>query len=67
MRLHALTRFAGPLSALGYAVAWILVWPTEQPFWVIPFGLRFGALLLSPTRHWLWILVAEVVHPRSLP
>jgi two-component system sensor histidine kinase UhpB len=61
MRVNALTRFAGPLFALLYAAAWILLWPTEQPYWVLPFGLRFGALLLMRTRNWFWILGAEIL------
>ncbi|TCV91169.1 two-component system sensor histidine kinase UhpB [Luteibacter rhizovicinus] len=60
MRPSVLHRYAGPLLGLGYFALWILLWPTEQPYWVLPFGLRFGALLLMRTRDWGWIIGAEI-------
>jgi hypothetical protein len=39
---------------------WLLLWPTVQPYWMLPYGLRFGALLLTPVRHWGWLLGAEL-------
>jgi len=47
------------LLGIGYFLLWLLLWPTEQPYWMLPYGLRFGALLLSPTRMWPWLLFAE--------
>jgi two-component system sensor histidine kinase UhpB len=51
---------SGPLLATGYLVFWLLLWPTVQPFWMLPYGLRFGALLLAPVRYWGWLLGAEL-------
>lgn len=42
---------SGPFLAVCYLAAWLLLWPTEQPYWMLPFGLRFGALLLTPMRN----------------
>ncbi|WP_266157122.1 MASE1 domain-containing sensor histidine kinase [Dyella silvatica] len=50
----------GPLYAIGYFVLWLLLWPTEQPYWMLPYGLRFGALLLAPFRYWPWLIGAEM-------
>jgi two-component system sensor histidine kinase UhpB len=49
----------GFLLAVGYFLLWLLLWPTEQPYWMLPYGLRFGALLLAPMRMWPWLLGAE--------
>jgi len=49
----------GFLVAVGYFLLWLLLWPTEQPYWMLPYGLRFGALLLAPMRMWPWLLGAE--------
>lgn len=51
--------FFGPLLGLGYFLLWLALWPTVQPFWMLPYGLRFGALLLAPMRYWGWLLGAE--------
>ena len=51
---------SGPFIGGCYLVAWLLLWPTEQPYWMLPFGLRFGALLLTPTRKWPWLLGMEL-------
>ncbi|WP_430389605.1 MASE1 domain-containing sensor histidine kinase [Dyella sp. 20L07] len=47
------------LFGLAYFLLWLLLWPTEQPYWMLPYGLRFGALLLAPWRMWPWLLGAE--------
>lgn len=47
------------LLGVGYFLLWLLLWPTEQPYWMLPYGLRFGALLLAPWRMWPWLLGAE--------
>jgi glucose-6-phosphate-specific signal transduction histidine kinase len=60
MRLNDLLRRPGPLLGVGYCLLWILLWPTEQPYWVLPFGFRFGAFLLTRTRYWPWIILGEV-------
>ena len=52
---------AGPLLGLGYGLFMLLLWPTEQPYWMLSFGLRFGALLLSPVRYWGWLLGGELL------
>jgi two-component system, NarL family, sensor histidine kinase FusK len=62
MRLKSLLPSAyGPLLGLAYAAAWALLWPAEQPEWMLSFGLRFGVLLLSPLRYWIWLLGGELV------
>lgn len=50
----------GPLIGIAYVSAWLLLRPTEQPYWMLPFGLRFGALLLTPMRYWGWLLGMEL-------
>jgi len=52
---------SGPLLGACYLLLWLLLQPTVQPFWMLPYGLRFGALLLTPVRHWGWLLGAELV------
>ena len=42
----------GPLLGAGYVLLWLLLWPAVQPYWMLPYGLRFGALLLTPVRYW---------------
>ncbi|WP_235577529.1 MASE1 domain-containing protein [Rhodanobacter sp. Root480] len=56
-----LTSCLGPMLGLAYFLAWMALWPTAQPFWMLPYGLRFGALLLAPMRYWGWLLGAECV------
>ena len=51
---------SGPLLGIGYLLLWLLLWPTVQPYWMLPYGLRFGALLLTPVRYWGWLLGAEL-------
>jgi glucose-6-phosphate-specific signal transduction histidine kinase len=61
MRLRSLhLPDSGPLLAGGYVALWLLLWTTVQPYWMLPYGLRFGALLLTPLRHWRWLLGAEL-------
>ena len=52
--------YLGPALGAGYLFLWLVLWPTVQPFWVLPYGLRFGALLLTPARYWPWLLGAEL-------
>jgi glucose-6-phosphate-specific signal transduction histidine kinase len=61
--MHLKSRFmpdSGPLLGGGYLVLWLGLGLTVQPYWILPYGLRFGALLLTPTRYWGWILGAEL-------
>ncbi len=61
--MHLKSRFvpdSGPLLGGCYLLVWLGLWLTVQPFWILPYGLRFGALLLTPTRYWGWILGAEL-------
>ena len=51
---------SGPLIGAGYLLMWLLLWPTVQPYWMLPYGLRFGALLLAPVRYWGWLLGGEL-------
>lgn len=51
---------SGPLLGVIYVSLWLLLLPTEQPYWMLPFGLRFGALLVTPIRHWPWLLGLEL-------
>ena len=51
---------SGPFLGVCYLLAWLALWPTEQPYWMLPFGLRFGALLLTPVRQWPWLLGLEL-------
>jgi glucose-6-phosphate-specific signal transduction histidine kinase len=57
---------SGPLLGAGYLLLWLLLWPTVQPFWMLPYGLRFGALLLTPARYWGWLLGAELAATASI-
>lgn len=52
---------SGPLIGAGYLVLWLLLGATAQPYWMLPYGLRFTALLLVPLRHWGWLLAAELL------
>jgi two-component system, NarL family, sensor histidine kinase FusK len=52
--------YYGPLLGVGYALLWLVLLPTEQPYWMLPFGLRFAALLLVPQRQWGWLLGLEL-------
>ena len=56
----AQSSYFGPTLGVGYLLLWLLLGPTVQPFWVLPYGLRFGALLLAPVRYWPWLLGAEL-------
>jgi len=49
---------SGPLLGVLYLLLWLLLWPTAQPYWMLPYGLRFGALLLLPMRSWGWLIGA---------
>jgi two-component system, NarL family, sensor histidine kinase FusK len=51
---------SGPLVGAAYLLFWLLLWPTVQPYWMLPYGLRFGALLLAPVRYWGWLLGGEL-------
>lgn len=51
---------SGPLQGLLYVLLWLLLLPTQQPYWMLPFGLRFAALLIVPVRHWAWLLGMEL-------
>lgn len=52
---------SGPLLGAAYLVLWLLLWPTTQTYWILPYGLRFAALLLLPMRSWGWLLGAELL------
>jgi len=52
---------SGPILGAGYLALWLLLGAAAQPYWMLPFGLRFAALLLVPMRHWGWLLGAELV------
>jgi two-component system sensor histidine kinase UhpB len=56
----SLPPWSGPLAGLAYFLGWLLLMPTQQPYWVLSFGLRFGVLLLAPLHAWPWILGAEL-------
>ncbi|WP_412731092.1 MASE1 domain-containing protein [Dyella aluminiiresistens] len=51
----------GPLLGLGYALCWSFLWSIADPYWMLPFGLRFGVLLLAPFRYWPWLLGGELL------
>ncbi|HZX70684.1 MAG TPA: MASE1 domain-containing protein [Rhodanobacter sp.] len=51
---------SGPILGAGYLVLWLLLQTTAQPYWMLPYGLRFVALLLTPIRYWGWIVGAEL-------
>ena len=53
-------RDSGPVLGAIYIALWLALQPTEQPFLMLPFGLRFAALLIIPVRHWPWLLGLEV-------
>lgn len=52
---------SGPLLGIGYYLLWLLLWPTAEPYWMLPYGVRFGALLLLPMRRWGWVIGAELL------
>ncbi len=63
-KVHANDRHAslsGPLLGSGYLLLWLLLSATMQPFWMLAYGLRFAALLLTPVRSWGWLLGAEFI------
>src|SRR5690242_10168825 len=37
---------SGPLLGVVYVLLWLALLPTQQPYWMLPFGLRFAALLI---------------------
>ncbi|WP_049622397.1 MASE1 domain-containing sensor histidine kinase [Frateuria defendens] len=51
---------SGPLLGAAYVALWLLLRPTEHLYWILPFGLRFSALLLVPMRQWFWLLGPEI-------
>lgn len=51
---------SGLLLGVIYVTLWLLLLPTQQPYWMLPFGLRFAALLIVPIRQWAWLLGLEV-------
>lgn len=62
MRLNTLRLpHSGLLLCAGYVLLWLLLWPTVQPYWMLPYGLQFGALLLTPVRYWGWLLGAQLL------
>ena len=61
MRLKTLHLMqSGPLLGVAYFLLWLLLWPTAEPYWMLPYGVRFGALLLLPMRRWGWVIAAEL-------
>ena len=60
------TPYSGPLVGLVYQLLWLALWPTAQPYWILPYGLRFGALLLLPMRQWGWLLGVELATSAAL-
>ena len=52
---------SGPVIGAGYLALWVLLGANAQPYWMLPYGLRFAALLLVPVRHWGWLLGAELL------
>lgn len=59
MSARTLRALHGPLLGLAYLAAWTVLWFSVVPYWSLPAGLRFGALLLAPKRHWPWLILAE--------
>lgn len=54
-----LSLIRGPLLGAGYVCIWLLLSFSWQPYWMLPYGFRFGALLVTPARYWGWLLGAE--------
>ena len=52
---------SGPLLGAVYLLLWIWLWSSAQPYWMLAYGMRFGALLLLPVRTWSWLLGAELI------
>jgi two-component system sensor histidine kinase UhpB len=52
---------SAPVVGVGYMLLWLILWNTQQPYWMLPFGLRFGALLLAPYRYWGWLIGLELL------
>jgi len=55
------SRLEGPLSGAVYALLWFALGPAERFRWMLPFGLRFAVLLVTPLRQWPWLLGGELV------
>lgn len=51
---------SGPVIGAVYLLLWLLMWPLAQIDTALPFGVRFGALLLVPVRRWGWLIGAEL-------
>ena len=49
-------RDSGPMLGVLYIGLWLALLPTQQPYLMLPFGLRFAALLIIPVRQWGWLL-----------
>lgn len=52
---------SGLLLCAGYVLLWLLLWPTVQPYWMLPYGLQVGAFVLTPMRYWGWLLGAQLL------
>lgn len=62
----AYSHYLGFALGLGYLLLWLALGPTVQPFWALPYGLRFGAFLLTPVRYWPWLLGGELLAAAGL-
>lgn len=49
----------GPLLGLAYFAAWLALWSSTTPYWMLPAGLRFGMLMLVEPRRWPWLIAGE--------
>lgn len=46
-------------AMLGYAAAWVAVFPLSCRYWFLPAGVRVAALWLTSARRWPWLAGAE--------
>ena len=70
-RVRSTTMHASPITpparwlysalVIAYLSLWLLLRIAEQPYWILPFGLRLGVLLITPPRVWPWLLGGELL------
>lgn len=54
-------RWLYPALVIAYLSLWLLLRVAEQPYWILPFGLRLGVLLITPPRVWPWLFGGELL------
>ncbi|MHC1479149.1 MASE1 domain-containing sensor histidine kinase [Frateuria aurantia] len=58
---HPPARWLYSVLIIAYLSLWLLLRMAEQPYWILPFGLRLGVLLITPPRVWPWLFCGELL------